>query len=43
MIIRRIVENWRESVRMDLRRSVKPYFKGCSFIIHHFVLGQKLI
>ena len=30
MIIRRIVENWREAVRMDLRRSVKPYFKGCS-------------
>jgi hypothetical protein len=28
MVIKRIIENWREASRDDLRRSVRPYFKG---------------
>lgn len=28
MIITKIIENWKEFKRSDLRRSVRPYFKG---------------
>lgn len=30
MIFKRIVKNWRESKRSDLRRSIQPYFKSDS-------------
>jgi len=28
MSIKEIIQNWRESSRADLKRSVRPYFKG---------------
>ena len=28
MIIKRIIENWKEDSRSNLKRSVRPYFKG---------------
>ena len=41
MIFKRLAENWRETTESDLRRSVKPFFKGDHFCFSSFRSGAE--